>query len=125
MEFFAFLIAAVFVEGLVEYTLKNFATGKWVKFVALALGIIFAIVYKLDLLMMLGLEAISPYVGYVVTGLIIGRGSNYVNDFMSKFKDGGAADKPKSVPVVKPGPPPIPVVGGPVPPTPPPAPAVK
>jgi hypothetical protein len=86
MEFLTFVIAAVFIEGLIEYALKEFTSGQWVKYVALALGVIFAIVYKLDLLAMFGFMAISPYVGYVVTGLIIGRGSNYVNDFMSKFK---------------------------------------
>ena len=95
MEFITFLIAAVFIEGFIEYTLKKWASGEWVKFVALALGIGFAMVYKLDLLAMFGFEAISPYVGYIVTGIIIGRGSNYVNDFMSRFKGTGAIEEKK------------------------------
>ena len=95
MEFLTFVIAAVFIEGFIEYTFKNVGSGSWVKFVALGVGILFAIVYKLDLMATFGLIGVSPYVGYVVTGIIIGRGSNYVNDFMSKYKDGGAADQPK------------------------------
>lgn len=79
-------MAAVFIEGLVEYTFKNVLDIKYIKYVALALGVIFAIVYKLDLMGQFGFVAFSPYVGYVVTGLIIGRGSNFVNDFFSQWQ---------------------------------------
>ena len=87
MEFITFLTAAVFIEGLVEYLFKEFVNGKLVKYVALAIGIVFAIVYRLDLMVMFGFKAFSPYVGYIVTGLIIGRGSNYVNDFVSRWTE--------------------------------------
>ena len=85
MEFLTFLIAAIFIEGLVEYLFKEWTGGSWIKYVALCCGVIFAVIYKLDLMAQFGFVAFSPYVGYVITGLIIGRGSNYVNDFVSRL----------------------------------------
>jgi len=96
MEFLTFLMAAVFIEGLVEYVFKQWTGGWWIRYVALTLGIVFALVYKLDLMGQFGFHAFSPYVGYVVTGLIIGRGSNFVSDFFSKWK--GTASLPPTAP---------------------------
>jgi len=86
MEFTAILFFATFVEGLITYfkLLKDFTEMKWA-FVSLAIGIIVAFAYQLDLLATFGYTAIQPWIGYLLTGFVLGRGANYVNDIISKF----------------------------------------
>jgi hypothetical protein len=43
------------------------------------------VLYDADLLATLGYVALVPYVGAALTGLMIGRGSNYVNDLISRL----------------------------------------
>ena len=46
----------------------------------LGVGVLVALTYSLDFFAMIGLEARIPFVGAVLTGLIISRGANVVND---------------------------------------------
>jgi len=84
------LLLATLVEGTITYLFGAPSEGQptrwYLKYVSLAFGIAAAFAYKVDLLGMVGLVAISPYVSYVASGLIIGRGSNYVNDIIGKFR---------------------------------------
>jgi hypothetical protein len=50
--------------------------------VAFGVGIVLALATGTDLLLLVGLQSHIPGVGEVVTGLVIGRGSNYLFDFM-------------------------------------------
>lgn len=59
---------------------------QWLRYVALAFGVVVSFAYQIDILADLGVTATAPWVGYITTGLIIGRGSNYVNDFVSKLR---------------------------------------
>jgi hypothetical protein len=45
----------------------------------------FAIIYDIDLFKLVGLEASVPVFGAVLTGLIIGRGSNVVQDVIDRL----------------------------------------
>lgn len=86
MDFAAVLVLAVLVEGLVEYVFADGKMDKYLRYLALALGIIVAVAYKVDLMAdVFGLTSGIPYFGSIVSGVIIGRGSNYVNDFITKF----------------------------------------
>lgn len=77
---------ATFVEGTVEYLFaKNVKVQPYLQYLALGFGIVVAIAYKVDILGQFGLVSAYPFVGYVVSGLIIGRGSNYVNDLVTSF----------------------------------------
>lgn len=76
-------VLAVLVEGLVEYFFVQIR-GVYKRYVAAALGILVCVVYNADLLAMLGLPAALPYAGAVLTGLIISRGSNYLNDWITR-----------------------------------------
>jgi hypothetical protein len=87
--FFGFLAT----EGLVEYLLGTLfdkvavlSPFKWaLMYVSALVGVGLAFFYALDLpAVVFGLPA-SP-VGVLLTGLSIGRGSNFVNDLFSKFK---------------------------------------
>lgn len=80
-------LLAFFVEGLVEYLFgKENGSQPALKYVALALGVGLAIAYNVDILAMAGLVSPVPLIGNIVSGIIIGRGSNYVNDFVSKLR---------------------------------------
>ena len=99
LEFVSFFFLAVFCEGLVEYSLvevlKRFAKRTWyVRYISLALGIVVAHAYQVSLPSRFGLEAISPLVDFTVTGLILGRGANYLSDIIGQLRgsrNGGTA----------------------------------
>lgn len=88
------LILATLAESLVEYLIAPVADElgddkPWreiaMRYVAAAVGIALAILYQTDLLAMLGLASPWPWVGWVVTGLLIGRGSNFIHDFAGRW----------------------------------------
>ena len=49
------------------------------------LGIIIAVAYKLDLPAHFNLKSQIPYVGCVLTGILLSRGSNYIFDLIDKL----------------------------------------
>lgn len=49
------------------------------------LGIVIAILAQLDIFAVLGINFIIPFVGQILTGLVISKGSNYVYDFVTKI----------------------------------------
>lgn len=86
-ELISILFLATFIEGTVQYLFaKEHLTQPWLKYVSLAFGIIVAIFYKVDIPAMIGLNTAIPIVNYCVSGVIMGRGANYVNDIISKFR---------------------------------------
>lgn len=98
------IILSVLIEGIVEYFIasKNPEVKQpWLKYVAGALGIAVCLAYRLDLLATLGLASPFPFVGSVLTGFIIGRGSNYLNDFISRVKNPTPSVVVESADVVK------------------------
>lgn len=50
-----------------------------------AIAVLLCVLYQADVLVMVGLASPYPLVGYVVTGLLIGRGSNFINDFAGRW----------------------------------------
>lgn len=73
--FFGFLV-----ESLVEYFLSEWI-GKWLKYASAVVGVALALAYQLDLVEALT-ELSFPYVGCILTGLVLGRGANYINDLI-------------------------------------------
>ncbi len=78
------IFLAVTVEGLVTYGSKFCKNGKcqWKMLVSVILGIVVAVNFQIDVFEYFGLNSIIPYMSKVLTGIIIGRGSNYVADFL-------------------------------------------
>lgn len=93
-----FLLSAL-AEGLVEYLI-----APWIKpegrqfepsvelvrtmilrYSAAAVGVALSIAYKADLLGLVGLQSGWAGISYVLTGLLIGRGSNYLHDFVGQW----------------------------------------
>lgn len=87
-KFFAIIAMAVVVEGIVTYIKEWFVNGevKWQQIIAAVLGILLAVAYKLDMLLLMGMTATIPYIGCVLTGVLISRGSNYIFDFIKALK---------------------------------------
>ena len=75
-------ITAMLVEGIITYINEFFISGiaPWQMILSLILGIVIAVAYKFDLPKYLKMESQIPYVGCILTGILISRGSNYVYD---------------------------------------------
>jgi hypothetical protein len=97
------LIFAVVVEMLVEYLVKPlipeppadhlvqpfWTTIPYARYAAAIAGVALALWYQIDVLAMLWPQYVASYVGMVLTGLLISRGSNYVHDWIAQplFKE--------------------------------------
>lgn len=81
------MVLATLVEGTITYLFGEGEGRKWLRYVSLVLGVSASLAYKIDILgAYFGLQAVSPIVGYIVSGVIIGRGANYANDLIGKLK---------------------------------------
>jgi hypothetical protein len=86
-KFMAIIIMAICLEGIVGYC-KMAIVDKAVKWQIVVTGIggvFVALSYGLDAPAMLGVVGIVPYVGQVITGISIARGSNYIFDWIGKM----------------------------------------
>jgi hypothetical protein len=98
----AILLLAAIIEALTEYLARPLVLRVYLwlgllqpidakpslpalRYVSAAFGVALCILYRADLLAILGLGARFSWVGYVVTGLLIGRGANFVNDFAGRW----------------------------------------
>lgn len=55
---------------------------------SLILSIIVCCLTQVDIFKVLQINIIIPFAGYVLTGIIISRGANFVNDLFEKIKGG-------------------------------------
>lgn len=97
------LMLAFLAESLVEYLfgtpmdhMPKLKPYKWIlMYIAAAVGIFFTLYWEIDLVAVIanavaqitGIEFTwnATLVGQILSGLIIGRGSNYLHDFLLKF----------------------------------------
>lgn len=88
----AIIIAvAILIEGLVEYG-KNIVDMFYggdkktavTQLVTIAVGIALAFAFNADMFVPLGLT-VNHYIGMVLTGIVMSRGSNYVSDLIGKI----------------------------------------
>ena len=96
------VILATLAESLIEYLVRPLVKP-WVegdppddttylhardlilRYTAALVGVVLCVVYRADLLALVGLASPWPVAGQVLTGLLIGRGSNFVHDFASRW----------------------------------------
>ena len=78
---------AILIEAIITYFNQFFVQENfcWQMLFSIILGIIIAVAYKLDLPAHFNLKSQIPYVGCVLTGILLSRGSNYVFDFLNKI----------------------------------------
>ena len=84
------LFLATIVEGFITWIFgtkdEMEPERPWLRYVSLAFGIVVAFAYGLDIPAMAGMESPYPIVANILSGAIIGRGSNYINDLMAKLR---------------------------------------
>lgn len=98
MEFniFGLVFLSVIVEGIISYVNLFFVDGKikWQVIVALVLGMAVAVAYNVDLFALAGLSTRVPYIGSLLTGVLLSRGSNYIFDLMKLLGEAVAKINP-------------------------------
>lgn len=85
------IAVAILIEGLVQYG-KNIADMFYggdkktaiTQLVTIAIGIALAFAFNANMFVPLGLT-VNSYVGMVLTGIVMSRGSNYVSDLISQI----------------------------------------
>lgn len=78
------------VESFTEYFFAKVARLEpYLHWIALGIGIAVCVLYRIDIFNMLfGITSPVLYVGEVITGVMISRGANYLNDFVTSFAKG-------------------------------------
>lgn len=81
------IMVAILIEGIVTYFNEFFVSSNipWQMIFSLILGMVISVSYELDLPNHLGLKSTIPYVGSILTGILISRGSNYLYDLINKL----------------------------------------
>lgn len=79
------LLLATLAESVTEYFLAQWVEP-YTKYAAAVVGVVLAINFQVDMFVqMFGMESIHPIVGCILTGVLLGRGSNFVHDLWSRF----------------------------------------
>ena len=78
---------SILIEGIIAYFNEFFVQGQvvWQMVLSIVFGIIFSVSYELDLLEYFGVKSKIKYIGFIITGILISRGSNYIWDLISSF----------------------------------------
>lgn len=80
---------SIITEALVEYItykLPRRLVPSWLKFyAAMATGMALCLVYNVDLMPLLSLESLDV-IGPLITGVLIGRGSNVASDLFKRLR---------------------------------------
>ena len=87
MNIITILIMAILIEAIITYV-KTWVVDKkfqWQMFAAVFLGILVCIAYGLDIPAAVGITSAIPYIGHIITGILISRGSNYIFDIIKKI----------------------------------------
>jgi len=88
---FAVLALAFLAESLTEYLFAGPLSALRLpaavtRYVAVAVGVLLAWAYDLDIVRdLLGLSSRPPLLGVALSGVILGRGASYVHDFYSSY----------------------------------------
>ena len=100
-QFLILFVLAILVEAIINMTIGDVPTSPWVKRVAsIILGVGVCIVYKVGFIALLGIEGGIPLVDWIFTGIIISRGSNFLNDLLTRIKWGNATTTVTTTPTV-------------------------
>jgi hypothetical protein len=107
------LILAVITEALVNLFFGDVPQSKVKKYIALAVGILLTVVWKVGILSSLSVtmpNIVATYIDYVMTGVFCSRGSNFVNQLFETLKVYRASKATVETTVTTPQPPAAPAV---------------
>lgn len=87
-QFFGIILMAIVIEGVITYIKEIFVnkTVAWQQILGIVLGIVVAIAYNADLFALFGLTSTIPFVGSILTGILLSRGSNYIFDLVKQLQ---------------------------------------
>ena len=54
---------------------------------SLLLSMIICVLAQINIFKIVGIELIVPIIGYLLTGIIVSRGANFVNDLFSRLNN--------------------------------------
>lgn len=84
MEIAQIAIVAILIEALTE-VVKEFVPKIHARYLSLFFALVMTIAYRVDLLKQLGFDCPLPYLGIVLTGLLVSRGSQFLHDLFKKI----------------------------------------
>ena len=89
MEYAQLIIVAILIEAIWE-NLKMIWKDKRVDINVLGvliISILVCVLTSIDIFPIVGISLIIPYVGSVLTGIIVARGANFVNDLFTRLNN--------------------------------------
>jgi len=91
MEYAQLIIVAILVEAIWENLRKIRENGEWSvnRCGALLLSILICLLANVDIFPIVGISISIPFVGAGLTGIIVSRGANFVNDLFTKLNQKG------------------------------------
>ncbi|MGN1044285.1 MAG: hypothetical protein ACI4PR_05835 [Acutalibacteraceae bacterium] len=86
-KFIGIISFSVIVEGIITYLNQFIIDGNFSlkMLTSIILGVVIAISYDLDIPLHFNLKPKIPFVGNIVTGILISRGSNYIFDLLKNI----------------------------------------
>lgn len=95
MEFAQLVIVAILVEAIWENIKMVYQSGKVsISMIgSLVISILLCVLTGIDIFPIVGLTMAVPVVGSILTGIIVSRGANFVNDLFTKLKGGNTNGK--------------------------------
>ena len=88
MDFMQLIIVAILVEAIWENIKMVYQEGKLSisRIGSLVISIIICAIAKVDIFPVVGVSMSIPFIGSILTGIVVSRGANFVNDLFSKLK---------------------------------------
>ena len=84
---YVFVLFSILIEGIITYINQIFIDGifSWKISISIFLGVLIAISYRLDLPKYFEINSGIPYIGCILTGILLSRGSNYIFDLLKNI----------------------------------------
>ena len=89
MEYAQLIIIAILIEAIWENIKMIWQNGKLsIDMIgSLVLSILVCILTRADIFPILGIGLVIPFVGNVLTGIIVSRGANFIHDLFTKIQN--------------------------------------
>ena len=77
----------IMIEAIITYIDQFFVSGEFCieMFLSIVFGVLISIAYEIDIPKCFNLHSRIPYLGNILTGILVSRGSNYVYDLIIKL----------------------------------------
>ncbi len=95
MSIITLLVLAIIVESVWETLKMTWQDGKVSidRIGALVVALVVAIATNFDMLALVKVDSSIPFLGVILTGILLSRGSNFIHDLITKL---GQATEPKT-----------------------------